>query len=275
MKEIATFYKAKIPTLKRVKVKSDGQVQTRSLCALALCPVATWSCHLTPVPVPVRQRAQYKGRKNFGPMALWPHPADVPADTQCFCMANSASCGREILPGLGIEMYHDFPPSHHGSGPVDKYGKDAPKGMDRDTKFNKLDRYNFEHCYNWSVKNMGEPTDKPGKFDKTWSATGYQWRAYTDGSQKLRPSFQPFQQTTTGIRSKVPTSSMRSVLSTRTNPRYRRSSFPATAMLSPVHTVTSQWPTAGPWRKSILPFKRSLAHLSPLIATMKSKLDSQ
>ena len=36
MKEIAKFYKAKIPTLKRVKVKSDGQVQTRSLCALAL-----------------------------------------------------------------------------------------------------------------------------------------------------------------------------------------------------------------------------------------------
>ena len=122
-------------------------------------------------------------------MALWPHPADVPAGAQCFCMANSASCGRALLPGLGIEMYHDFPPSHHGSGPVDNYGKDAPKGMDRDTKFNKLDRYNFEHCYNWSVKNMGEPTDKPGRFYKTWSATGYQWRAYTDGSHETQASF--------------------------------------------------------------------------------------
>ena len=37
MKEIARFYKQKIPTLKRMKVKSDGQVYTQHLCAFVCC----------------------------------------------------------------------------------------------------------------------------------------------------------------------------------------------------------------------------------------------
>jgi hypothetical protein len=47
MRQIATHYKAKIPTLRRVKVWSDGQ------------------------------RAQYKGQKNFGRIATWPKSVSV------------------------------------------------------------------------------------------------------------------------------------------------------------------------------------------------------
>lgn len=47
MRQIATHYKAKIPTLRRIKVWSDGQ------------------------------RAQYKGQKNFGRMATWPKSISV------------------------------------------------------------------------------------------------------------------------------------------------------------------------------------------------------
>lgn len=188
MKEIARFYKQKIPTLKRMKVKSDGQVHTQLV----------WMCLLLPRELQHQpqscalfcQRSQYKGRKNFGPMASWPHPEDLPVNTPCCCMENSKSCGRDMLPGLGIEMYHDFPPSHHGSGPVDSYGKDARKGMDRDTKFNKLHRYNFEHCYKWSVEHLSQPVSREDRFGKTWSATGYEWRAYTDGSHETEEDYQ-------------------------------------------------------------------------------------
>ena len=150
MKEIATHYKEKIPTLKRIKVKSDGS------------------------------RTQYKGRKNFGPMASWPHPQTE--EIPCYCRYDDErSCGQTMLPGLGIEMWHDFSVSHHGSGPVDSYGKDARRAMDRDTKFGRLSRYNFAHCLAWCEENMPGPAPNRKREGK-WSASGsYIWRGYSDG----------------------------------------------------------------------------------------------
>ena len=48
---------------------------------------------------------------------------------------NVSNFTRHHSQGLGLEMWHDFPPSHHGSGPVDSFGKDARRGMDADVKF--------------------------------------------------------------------------------------------------------------------------------------------
>lgn len=156
MKEIARHYKKKIPTLKRMKVKSDG-------------------C-----------RSQYKCRKNFGPMAVWPHPTQEEIERggveeiPCICGYDATSCGRAMQSGLGIEMFHDFPVSHHGSGPVDSYGKDARRGMDRDSKFGRLHRYNFSHCLTWCENHMKRPAQDRKRKGK-WSATNYIWRGYSDG----------------------------------------------------------------------------------------------
>ena len=122
MREIAQYYKygrdgqgGHVPNLQRVKVKSDGQ------------------------------RSQYKGRKNFGLMSAWPH---LPVEGfSCACKPNAACCEQKLEPGLGIEMWHDFPPSHHGSGPVDSYGKDARKAMDAATNTGATERFNARHCY--------------------------------------------------------------------------------------------------------------------------------
>ena len=150
MKEIAIYYKNKIPSLKRIKVKSDGS------------------------------RTQYKGRKNLGPMTSWPHPPNE-NEIPCFCETDGSTCGRSMLPGLGLEIWHDFSVSHHGSGPVDSYGKDARRGMDLDTKFGRLSRYDFSHCLDWCERNMSEPASNRRRKGK-WSASGsYQWRGYSDG----------------------------------------------------------------------------------------------
>ena len=66
MKEIAQHYQnTTVPSLELVKVKSDGQ------------------------------RAQYKGRKNFGIMAEWPHPKVQRNTVGCFCQENgNNACGK-------------------------------------------------------------------------------------------------------------------------------------------------------------------------------------
>lgn len=66
MRQIARHYKSTLPDLRRVKIWSDGQ------------------------------RAQYKGRMNFGRMVDWPNAGD-----------------------MGLEIWHSFFVSHHGSGPQD------------------------------------------------------------------------------------------------------------------------------------------------------------
>jgi len=81
--------------------------------------------------------------------------------------------------GLGIEVYHDFSASHHGSGPVDNYGKDGRRAMDDDVACGDLIRYNYEHCFDWCTKWMPVPSDKK-KHLGTFGANGtYIWRAYS------------------------------------------------------------------------------------------------
>ena len=85
MKEIAQHYKTDpdlVPDLQLAKVKSDGQ------------------------------RSQYKGRKNLGIMAEWPHPPCELNTVDCFCKdGGSTTCGNFMEPGLSIGMEHDFYPS--------------------------------------------------------------------------------------------------------------------------------------------------------------------
>ena len=151
LKEIATYYRdGDVPDLERVGVKSDGQ------------------------------RDQFKGQRNLGLTAEWPHPNVTGAD--CLCMPRGRACNTQTMqPGLEIEVFHDFPASHHGSGPVDNYSKDTRRGMDEDVAEGRLVRYNYEHCYDWCVKNMSKPSEDK-KHLGTFGANGkYLFRAYSDG----------------------------------------------------------------------------------------------
>ena len=82
-------------------------------------------------------------------MAEWPHPPVLKNSVDCMCKAGGQlCCGNFMDPELSIAMKHDFYPSHHGSGAWDSYGKDAPKAMDRDTKFKQTAlRYDAYSCY--------------------------------------------------------------------------------------------------------------------------------
>jgi len=153
IKEIGEFYQnGPVPGLSRIRLNSDGQ------------------------------RAQFKGRKNLGAMAELPHPLlalEVCSTIDCLCMPDDRTCGRHMEPGLGIEVYHDFSASHHGSGPVDNYGKDGRRAMDDDVACGDLIRYNYEHCFDWCTKWMPVTSDKK-KHLGTFGANGaYIWRAYS------------------------------------------------------------------------------------------------
>jgi hypothetical protein len=85
-----------------------------------------------------------------------------------------------MMPGIGIEVYHDFKASHHASGPVDNYGKDPRIAMDDAVAAGDLTRYNFEQCFDWCVEHMPAPSG--GKSHRgTFGANGaYIWEAYTE-----------------------------------------------------------------------------------------------
>lgn len=157
MKEIALYYKQHVlPDLRRVKVKSNGQ------------------------------RSQYKGHKNLGEMAEWPHaklPLDICKSINCLCLPGGKACkGEHMKPGQGLEMFHDFAASHRGSGPVDSYSKDAREGMDLDVATGRLVRYNYVHCFDWAMEKMAKPSLQK-KRRGIYGANGkYFWRAYSDGT---------------------------------------------------------------------------------------------
>ena len=129
LKEIGQYYKCdKVPGLTTIKLKSDGQ------------------------------RAQFKGHKNLGATAEWPHPKMPLEDSKgidCLCLAGGKACNSSHMkPGQEISLLNDFPPSHHGSGPVDNYSNDARRGMDADVAEGKLGRYNYVHCYDWRMQSL-------------------------------------------------------------------------------------------------------------------------
>ena len=109
LKSIAQHYKSgSVPGLKRILVSSDGQ------------------------------RSQFKGKLNLGATAELPHmelPLDVCRGIDCLCFLVSAHAVRTC----------DFKASHHGSGPVDNYGKDPRRAMDEAVPSGDLMRYNYEH----------------------------------------------------------------------------------------------------------------------------------
>ena len=127
MEDIRRHYKAgSVPGLQRMKVYSDGQ------------------------------RAQYKGRKNFGRMAQWP------GKFEC-------------------ELWHTTFESHHGSGPHDNAGKDPRRMMDAAIKNKEVGAqaiYSHYDCYTWCLAHYAAPSSRhehPG----TWGCNGvFVWRCY-------------------------------------------------------------------------------------------------
>ena len=78
MKEIAAYYKENVlPELRAVKLKTDGQ------------------------------RSQYKGHKNLGEVAEWPHPKlalDECKNIECLCLENEKACNVSFMkPGQDLE----------------------------------------------------------------------------------------------------------------------------------------------------------------------------
>jgi hypothetical protein len=127
MHKIGVHYKAAIPTLKKMKVKSDGS------------------------------RTQYKGRKNFWAIA------------------------SSHLKSHGLSQEHDFPASHHYSGPHDNAGKTPRIKMKQDEAFGNARLYNYHCCYEYCVKEIPKPS-RDGDDMGTWGCNGkYFWLAFSNG----------------------------------------------------------------------------------------------
>jgi len=94
-----------------------------------------------------------------------------------------------MKPGQGIKMFNNFPASHHGSGPVDNYSKDTRRGMDADVGEGKLIRYNFEHCYDWCVKEFSKPSGNRSHLGTVGANGDYLYRAYSDGTDENPRNF--------------------------------------------------------------------------------------
>ena len=138
MREIAAHYRAgAVPELQRLKVWSDGQ------------------------------RAQYKGRKNFGRMVDWP----IPSGTQ-----------GESGTGMGVEIWHNFFASHHASGPQDNAGKDPRRAMDAAIIHEKEKTiYSYTACLRWCLAHMARPS-ADHSHRGTFGCNGvYVWRGYSNG----------------------------------------------------------------------------------------------
>ena len=130
LKLIARHYRRSVvPRLLKIKVWSDGQ------------------------------RAQFKGRKNYGRMAL---------------LAKPPPRGEEI------STTHNFFESHHGSRPHDNAGKDPRRAMDRAVINQTVDIHNYVDCHDWCKEFMATPSKQSHK--GTWGANGkYYWEAISDG----------------------------------------------------------------------------------------------
>ncbi len=165
LKHIAAHYKGgKVPGLKRIKLSTDGQ------------------------------RSQFKGRINLGATAELPHPEislDDCRGVDCLCLPDARACGSFMRPGIDIEVFHDFKASHHASGPVDNYGKDPRRAMDKAVASGDTTRFNFTHCYDWCVSEMPSPSDDK-KHLGTFGANGeYIWAAYCKRGEENPRGFLP------------------------------------------------------------------------------------
>lgn len=129
-------------------------------------------------------RCQYKCGHNQGANAEWPHPV-VGSGVDCLCKEGMA-CGSEMKSGLGVNIIHNFFVSHHGSGPWDNYGKVPRKLMDAAVNADKLSRFNYEHCFDFCVANMSQPSTNH-THTEMFSANNHHFRAYaTKGAANPR-----------------------------------------------------------------------------------------
>ena len=137
VRQIARHYKSTLPDLRRVKIWSDGQ------------------------------RAQYKGRMNFGRMVDWPNAGD-----------------------MGLEIWHSFFVSHHGPGPQDNAGKDPRMAMDRHVVHEKkgnvatseVDAYSYSACLRWCREHMTKPSEDNAHRGTFGCNGNYYWDGRSNGT---------------------------------------------------------------------------------------------
>jgi hypothetical protein len=101
-------------------------------------------------------------------------------------------------------MWHDFPASHHYSGPHDNAGKTPRIRMQNDTKFDRVRQtttinlllfcphmclslsqvgiYNYHQCFEYCRKYMSKPSKKQEDVRGTWGCNGrHFWLAFSNG----------------------------------------------------------------------------------------------
>ena len=176
MRDIAAFYKMKIPTLKTVKVKSDGCTYQykglRNFRSIGLF-------HLAEQSATTRQAAfdadhetllaaeELNNQKLSSAASITTATPMHTTGNSSFKMLASPSwqslrtqqlreeveqSRREMhkeITKLGLIMEHDFPASHHYCGPHDNAGKVPRDGMRRDEAFENERIYNYDKCFKW------------------------------------------------------------------------------------------------------------------------------
>ena len=199
MRKISEHYKEKIPTLKRLKIKSDG------------CRSAFFTWVYDSFFADLACRSQYKGRKNFWEIGV----AHITAD---------------------LEQWHDFPASHHYAGPHDNAGKVPRSKMAQgwcvdvcartrtskslcrvrvgifnraspptrppslmpfylppssDVAFEKQSIYDYHCCYEYCKKYMAFPNKKSKDVSGTWGCNGsHFWLAFSNGEDLYKDKYE-------------------------------------------------------------------------------------
>jgi hypothetical protein len=114
-------------------------------------------------------RAQYKGRKNFWEIGMFHTKTE-------------------------LEQWHDFPASHHYSGPHDNAGKAPRIKMAKDVAFEKQSIYDYHCCYEYCKKHLAAPSEKSEDVQGTWGCNGtHHWLAFSNGEDAYKDKYDSVQ----------------------------------------------------------------------------------
>jgi hypothetical protein len=90
----------------------------------------------------------------------------------------------EFFRKLGIEIWHNYPATAHGGGPVDNAGKQPRALIRADEKFERSRIYDYATCHSWCVKNYMRPRSKPS--NSTWGINGnFYWEVCSNGKDAV------------------------------------------------------------------------------------------
>ena len=214
MRDIASYYKTLIPTLRKMKCKTDGcshqykgfrnffmlatfhlseqspQAAVAALSAMSATATAASKKVTASASVALREVRLAPLDKGGASRKCLAQGAGSWVAKKAFEMGAAAARGaiavqQRCVP-VGITQENDFPASHHYCGPHDNAGKVPRVGMRRDEGFENARIYDYDKCYGWCVQNMPTPskrTDEKG----TWACSGiHQWRCYSSGTDMYK-----------------------------------------------------------------------------------------